>query len=304
MRALVTGGCGFIGSNLARALVLEGHDVTVTDNLSTGSKENLPHGVHFCEIPSEKLYERLPRTDETKLDVAFHTAIPSSSPMYRSDRRKVTEAIDGFVNVMELARETGAKVVYASSSSVYGNLPTPWPENAILPHAFDWYTTARVAIEDLAKLYWKHYGTPSIGLRLFSVYGPGEESKGQYANLITQALWVARDGREFEIYGDGSQSRDFVHVSDVVDAFMLAVSSDVQCDVFNVGTGKAHSLNEALNVMSEMGIEVRRKYVRNPLPRYIYHTLADTAKAKEALGFEAKRSLREGIESFMKEVFV
>jgi len=295
MRYLITGGAGFIGSNLARALVLEDHKVIVTDNLSTGTKDNLPHSVQFYEIPSEKLYEELPR--KTKPDIVFHTAIPSSSPMYRNDRRKVAEAIDGFINVMEFAREVGAKVVYASSSSVYSGLEPPHSEDAILKPV-DFYTEARICMERLAKLYRQFYGVKSVGLRLFSVVGGKNElHKGNYANVLTQML----TNDEFTIYGDGSQTRDFIHVDDVVECFIRAMERDVEADVINVGTGVQTSFGMlAEQVRSVKALKVKFEPV--PFKNYVYRTKADTTLMKRELGFVPSKSVWECVKLTWKEV--
>jgi UDP-glucose 4-epimerase len=154
----------------------------------------------------------------------------------------------------------------------------------------DFYTEVRLIWERLAKVYNDFYGTQTVGLRLFSVYGPHEEYKKQYANLITQMIWAKNKGEVFEIYGDGEQRRDATFVSDVVDAFIRAMTNDTKCDVFNVGTGKNYSLNQ----VAEM-VGVKTKYVPIPFKNYVSETLANTAKAEKMLGFKAKVSLEEGI---------
>jgi len=291
MRCLVTGAAGFIGSNLARTLVLEGHEVWVTDNLSTGTKDNLPTGVHFYEIPSEKLYERLPRTNATKLKAVLHTGIPSSSPIYRSDRRKVAGAIDGFINVMELAKETGAKVVYTSSSSVYNGLEPPHSEDAKL-EPVDFYTEARICMERIARLYKQFYGVKSVGLRLFSVVGGKNElHKGSYANVLTQML----TNDEFTIYGDGSQTRDFIHIDDVVECFIRAMERDVKADVINVGSGVQTSFRMlAEHVRGVKPLKVKFEPV--PFKNYVYRTKADTTLMKQELGFVPSKGISDLVE--------
>jgi len=290
MKFLVIGGAGFIGSNLARRFVLEGYEPIIIDDLSTGSRDNIWGTANFH-------YKSCSEIDQIylpEIDGIFHLGIPSSTTIYRSDRRKVGQAVSDFIKVMELAKERNVKVVYASSSSIYNGLEPPYRED-VVPKITDFYTEARLSVERLARLYHDFYGIKSIGLRLFSCYGPNEESKGNFANLITQALWSARNGSEFEVYGDGSQTRDYTYISDVMDAFELAMESDVECDVFNVGRGENYSLNELLNIMNEMGIEVKRKYVDNPLKNYVHDTLANTEKSEKKLGFKAKVGVREGI---------
>ena len=150
--------------------------------------------------------------------------------------------------------------------------------------------------EELSELHLKLFGVPSSGMRFFSVYGPREESKKQYANMVSQFLWQMRRGEEPVIYGDGGQTRDFTHVDDVVRALRLAMASDYQ-GVLNVGTGRAHSFNEVIGMINaQLGTDIKQKYIENPIKNYVRDTLADTSKCREVLRFEARISLQEGIE--------
>ncbi len=136
-----------------------------------------------------------------------------------------------------------------------------------------------------------------IGLRYFSVYGPHEKSKGKYANLVSQFLWAMMEGKQPVIYGDGAQTRDFTYVEDVVRANLLAMKSDVNFGIYNVGTGKTYTLNQLVGILNQkLGILLSPQYVENKIKNYVQATLADTAKAKKELGFEAKISLEEGID--------
>ena len=292
MSILVTGGAGFIGSNLVEALLRDGEEVVVLDNMHTGSPANLTglqgslrlirascNDLHGLELQPERIY---------------HMGIPSSSPMYKANPLLVGEAINGFISVLELARRSGARLVYASSSSLYSGLLPPHREDMTIA-VTDYYTEARLAMERLAELYHRLHGVPSAGMRFFSVYGPREESKKQYANMVSQFLWQMRRGEEPVIYGDGSQTRDFIHVHDVVRALRLAMASDFQ-GVLNVGTGRACSFNEVIGMINtELGTDIKQKYVENPIKNYVRDTLADTSKCREALGFQARISLEEGI---------
>ncbi|HOK58265.1 MAG TPA: NAD-dependent epimerase/dehydratase family protein [Methanothrix sp.] len=290
MTALVTGGAGFIGSNLVEELVRGGEDVIVLDNLQTGSLRNL-EGLDV-EIVTMSCND-IPRLD-VNADMIFHLGIPSSSPMYKENPLLVGEAVNGFIAVMELARRCGARVVYASTSSLYNGLEPPHREDMVI-RVTDYYTEARFAMERIAELYRRLYGVSSMGMRFFSVYGPKEESKGRYANMVTQFLWGMMRNEAPVIYGDGSQTRDFIYVKDVVRALMLAMDSDYN-GVLNVGTGRAHSFNDVIRILgSKLGVEMRPKYIENPIKNYVQHTLADTGKAERCLGFRAAYSLEEGI---------
>ena len=296
MRVLVTGGAGFIGSNLVYRLVDEGFSVCVVDNLHTGCLDNLRDvldGVRFerCDV-KDLLKLSLP-----KVDVILHQGVYSSSPMYREDPRLVADAVAGGVAVLELARRHGAKVVVASTSSIYNGLPLPWRED-MQPIPFDFYTEARLAVERVAAVYSKLYEVPVVVLRYFSIYGPREEFKGRYANVLTQMMWAGLKGEEFIIFGDGSQTRDLVYVGDVVEANLKAVEflerGESKFEVFNVGSGKATSFNEMAGLVRRLGLDLKTRYAENPIKNYVYHTLADIRKAEELLKFKAKTSLEEG----------
>ena len=292
MSILVTGGAGFIGSNLVEALLKDGEEVMVLDNMHTGSPANLA-GLQGSINLIQAGCNELPSLD-LQPERIYHLGIPSSSPMYKANPFLVGEAINGFISVLETARRSGARLVYASSSSLYSGLLPPHRED--MPIAVtDYYTEARLAMERLAELYHRLYGVGSAGMRFFSVYGPREESKKQYANMVSQFLWQMRRGEVPVIYGDGSQTRDFIHVHDVVQALRLAMESDYQ-GVLNVGTGRTCSFNEVIGMINaELGTDIKQKYIENPIKNYVQDTLADTGKCREVLGFEARVSLEEGI---------
>ncbi len=292
MSILVTGGAGFIGSNLVEALLAEGEEVMVVDNMHTGSPANLA-GLKGSINLIQASCNDLPGL-ELQPQQIYHLGIPSSSPMYKANPLLVGEAINGFISVLETARRSGARLVYASSSSLYSGLLPPHREDMTIA-VTDYYTEARLAMERLAELYHRLYGVGSAGMRFFSVYGPREESKKQYANMVSQFLWQMRRGEEPVIYGDGSQTRDFTHVHDVVRALSLAMASDFQ-GVLNVGTGRACSFNEVIGMINaQLGTDIKHKYIENPIKNYVQDTLADTGKCRKALGFQARISLEEGI---------
>ncbi|VVB76867.1 GDP-L-fucose synthase [uncultured archaeon] len=165
----------------------------------------------------------------------------------------------------------------------------------MFPKVTEYYTEARYAVERLAELYNKLYGVNAICLRLFSVYGPHEEQKKQYANLVSQFMWSMKKGEAPLIFGDGKQTRDFTYVDDVVDAFVKATGIH-GFDVFNVGTGKSYTLNELIDKLNaHMGKDIRPAYKPIDASNYVMHTLADTKKSTEKLGFTAKYALDDGI---------
>jgi UDP-glucose 4-epimerase len=291
MRFVVTGGAGFIGSNLVERLIKEGNEVIVIDNLHTGSLYNLKNlNIKFVKGDAGEIDRII-----DPIDGIFHLGIPSSSPMYKKKRELIYKAIEDWIKILEYATKNKIKIVLASTSSIYNGNPVPWREDMqIIPT--DFYTEVRYAMERIAKVYNDLYGTKVVALRLFSVYGEREEFKGEYANLVTQFILAALKGETIKVFGDGTQTRDFIYVQDVVEAFIKAMNSNIDFDIFNVGRGKSYSLNEVIAMVSRiLDVELRVKYVENPIKNYVWHTLADTTKAEERLGFKAKVDLEEGI---------
>lgn len=298
MKILVTGGAGFIGSNLVEKLVELGHEVVVIDNLHSGSLENLKavkDKIKFVKCGCEDL-------DKVKLppiDFIHHIGVASSSPMYKEKCELIGKAITGFVNIFELAKKSNCPVVYTSSSSIYNGCKIPYKEDMkLIP--FDYYTECRIMMERLAKVYWDLHKVKSIGLRLFSVYWYGEESKGQYANLISQFLWDMLKDKKPVIFGDGEQTRDFTSVKDVCRAYTLSMlkllHNQIKCDLFNVATGIETSLNTVIKKLNKaLNKNITPQYIPNPISNYVYRTLGSTAKAERYLGFKAKIDLDSGI---------
>ncbi len=213
--------------------------------------------------------------------------------MYKENPGLVVEVLQDFVRIMEKAKE-GVKVVMASTSSLYNGHEPPHHED--LPVLVtDYYTEARYWAERLAQVYRLLHDVEYVALRLFSVYGPNERPKGRFANVLSQMIWAGLEGRPFIIYGDGNQTRDFIYVEDVVDAFMKAMEKDVS-GVFNVGTGKETSFNQLASKIKEVtGLDLQLEYRENPIKNYVYRTGASTVRAERELGFKAKTSLEEGI---------
>lgn len=297
MKILVTGALGFIGSNITERLVKEGHEVVALDNMHTGSDAN---------ISAVKGRVRVIKADagaagkmEEKFDAIIHDGVYSSSPMYRKEPQLSARAIADWISILEYVRKHECKLIFASSSSVYNGNKPPFKEDMPVGVS-DFYTEARYAMERLADLYNQFYGIKTTGLRYFSVYGPHEQAKKSYANIITQFLWSMRKGERPVILGDGKQSRDFVYVDDVVEANMLALKADGH-GIYNVGAGKAATFNEVIALLNrELGTSVEPVYEKNGIKNYIAATLADTSKAREELGFTASVGLEDGIRRLIR----
>ncbi len=299
MRALVTGGAGFIGSNLVEALVERGDHVTVVDNLSTGAKSNLDavkDKVRLVEASCINIAE----LEVPSPDIIFHIGIPSSTPMYRENRFITGDAIKEFISIMEFAKKGPTRVVYASTSSLYRGCKKPYTED-MRAEPFDFYTEARIAMENIASVYNQFDGVPSAGMRFFSVYGPHEEAKKNYANMISQILWSMLKKKKPVIYGDGNQTRDFIHVNDIVAGCLAAAEADFECEAINLGTGRETSFNEVIAILNDtLGTSIDAEFVDNPIQNYVIETQADNSKAKALLGWEPEIELEDGIAMLVK----
>ena len=291
MKILVTGGAGFIGSNLCETIAAE-HDVTVYDNLSLGSRDNLKAVKDSLKIVRGDILDRKIRS--MKCDTIVHLAGASSAPMFMPDPSKgLNTNINGFVNVLECAKANGAVLIYASTSSIYGNNPVPLREDQMVTPP-NFYSVSKLTMENLAYIYNVNYGVSSAGLRFMSVYGPHERSKGKFANLVSQFMWWMLEGKSPVIYGDGNQKRDFTYVKDIVQAIMLLLEAKGS-EIYNVGTNKAYSLNQLVGVLNKvMGTDIRPEYIENPMKNYIMTQLADITKIGK-LGYKPRYTLENGI---------
>ena len=300
MKILVTGGAGFIGSNLTERLVEEGHKVVVLDNIndkfSLGKIENLEKVKNKITFVDGDLRNEEDVNKAGKgCEVIFNQAAASSSPMFHEDvAAAVKTNTDGFVNVLECGRKNNAKVIYASTSSVYGNNPTPLNENQkIIPPNI--YAVTKFFNENVARLYNQLYGIHCIGLRYMSVYGHNEKGKGEFANLASQFLWKMQNGEKPVLYGDGSQKRDFTFVKDIVKANVLAIKHEGE-DVFNVGTGESVSLIDLVGIINKiLGTNIEPEFVENKVKNYINDQKADLTKIREKLGYEPEYDLEKGL---------
>ena len=295
MKILVTGGAGFIGSNLAEKLA-GNHEVIVLDDLYLGRKENLDSsGMDF--VKGSVMNEELVSKACKDCDYVFHNAAMSSSPMFK-DLPKLGMEVNvlGFMNVMKAAKENDVKkVIYASTSSLYSGNPLPYSETQPIT-AKTFYEASFRTREIVAQTYYFESDVSSIGLRYFSVYGPKELHKGLYANNISQFLWDLMKGKPAVIYGDGTQSRDFTFVSDVVSANLLAMTSKIDFGVFNVGTGIGTSFNDLVALINKLlYTSIQPVHVDNPIKNYVHDTIADLSLVSRSLGYKPQWTLEKGI---------
>lgn len=306
---LVTGGAGFIGSNIVERLLNEGFNVIALDNFYLGKKDYWDEyrekfGDKFNGVVGDvRDYGVLDKVGKN-VDYIVHMAAASSLPMFVPDPREGVEVnVLGFLNVLELARRNDniKKVIYASTSSIYGAFVPPHSEDLpVFPRMF--YEYSMFAREHAARIYNDLYGVKSIGLRFFSIYGPREEHKGKFANIVTQFLWLMSKEERPVIFGDGSQTRDFTYVGDVAEVvYRLIRDRKLECEVFNVGTGIETSFNEIVELLNDLlQKDIKPIYKPNPIKNYVYRTRASTKKLEKLLGYKPSTPLREGAKMILE----
>lgn len=302
VKVLITGGAGFIGCNLARKLLERGHRVAAVDNLFLGRFDNLPAEVETIQgdVADAELWERVPPAD-----YVVHLAGASSAPMFPGHLSDCFHNnIVGFVRTLEYAQRCGAKrVAYASTSSVYGNVPPPLREDGDV-QVPNFYATSKYCMEQIAHMFTFQYSMDVVGFRFMSVYGPREDHKHIYANLISQFIWEVEAGRAPVIYGDGNQTRDFTNVWDIVQALCRALEYDGELGstIFNVGTGVETPLLDVVHAIGELsGKKVEPQHIVNPIQRgYVQQQVADIARARRVLGYEPTVTLRDGVREILE----
>lgn len=296
---LVTGGAGFIGSHLVDRLLELGCDVTVLDNFSSGRLENLAHALpHIQLLRADIRDESAVRRAVVGRRLIFHLAAVVSVPQSVADPLATLEVtVAGSVRLLQAAREAGVeRVVMASSSAVYGENDTSPKTETLAPEPTSPYGAAKLAMEGFGRAYASAYGLHVTSLRYFNVYGARQDPAGQYAAVVPRFIAAFLADTSPLIYGDGSQTRDFIHVSDVVRANLLAACSPVQAGaVLNVAGGTPHSVLELYHLLRSLTGSTREPVFLAPRPGDILHSCADVAAAASTLGFTPVVSLGEGL---------
>jgi UDP-glucose 4-epimerase len=296
---VVTGGAGFIGSNIVCRLAQDGHEVRVLDDLSTGHRENLADLAGTVDLREGTILDAA-LLEETfaGADCVFHQAA-MVSVQQSVDDPAAAQAVnaDGTLCVLTAARQAGVRrVVYASSCAVYGSDPTLPKREDMAPCPQSPYAASKLAGEHHCRAFAQAGGLETVALRYFNVYGPRQDPSSQYAAVIPAFISHLLAGESPTVYGDGEQSRDFVFIGDVVQANLRAAEAPgAGGAVVNVGCGGRHTLNELIALLQRLtGHDVKPIYA-DARPGDVRHSQADIARARQVLGYEPRTTLEEGL---------
>ena len=299
--ALVTGGAGFIGSHIAAALASSGAKVRVIDDLSTGYRENLAEIGSKCEfIEGSVADEKTLRKALEGVELVFHeAAIPSVPRSVENPRQTHIASVDSTFTLLVAARELGVRrIVYAASSSAYGDQPTLPKVETMLPEPLSPYAVAKLVGEYYCQVFTRVYGLETVSLRYFNVFGPRQDPSSQYSGVISRFISALLSGDKPVIYGDGEQSRDFTYIDNVIDANLKAAeSASAVGQVINIANGERISLNHLLDELKSLTAQpdVKADY-QAARAGDVKHSLADISRAREFLGYEPHVDLRTGLQ--------
>jgi UDP-glucose 4-epimerase len=311
-KVLVTGGAGFIGSNLTEALLKAGHQVRVLDNFSTGKRKNLvfDEAYPFLEMIEGDLCDLTTcRKVMEGIEYVFHqAALPSVQRSVEDPMGSNKANVEGTLNILIAARDAGVRrVIYAASSSAYGDTPTLPKQEGMVSNPLSPYALQKFIGEEYCRLFFHLYGLETVSLRYFNIFGPKQDPNSIYSAVIPRFINAMISNRPPVIYGDGEQSRDFTYIDNVVHANLLAMNVvRTQGEVINVACGRRVSLNQLAKVLQDIiGSHVPPLY-EGPRPGDVRHSLADIRRAGEILHYSPKVGIEEGlrrtVEYFKNEV--
>jgi UDP-glucose 4-epimerase len=300
-RYLVTGGGGFIGSNLVHALLAEGHNVRVVDNFSTGRRENLADVLDRIELIEGSVTEPdiAARAVAGVTYVLHQAAIPSVPRSVQDPIGTHHSNVLGTLVMLEAARQEGIKrFVFAASSSAYGEKAPGEPKSeTMMPHPLSPYAVQKLSCEHYLRVYYEVHKLPTVALRYFNVFGARQDPKSQYAAAIPNFVTAALQNRPATVFGDGGQSRDFCYIDNVVEANMKACTVDAAAgELFNIACGHAVTLLEVIDTIGRIVGNKVAPHHEPPRAGDIRHSLADVSKAKRVLGYQGKIDFAAGIE--------
>jgi UDP-glucose 4-epimerase len=298
---LITGIGGFIGSSLARALLSRGEQVRGIDNFSTGKRENLADILHRIDFREANILDLDAMHQACSgVDFVLHEAAIPSVPKSVVDPLASNRAnVDGTVNVLVAARDAKVKrVVYAASSSAYGDTPTLPKHEAMKPDPISPYAVAKLASEQYMISFYRCYQLETVALRYFNVFGPHQDPSSPYSGVLAKFITLMLRGEQPAIYGDGEQSRDFTYIDNAVDANLLACTAPAAKaagQVFNVATGRRITLNETFKQLQPLTSYTGQPRYEPERGGDIKHSLADISKAEAGLAYTPKVDFEEGL---------
>ena len=299
MRFLVTGGAGFIGSNLVKRLLEKGYSIRVLDNFATGLRENLTDFIKDIELIEGDIRDFWTVVKATKgIDYIIHQAALPSIPRSIDNPLTTTEVnINGTLNILEAARFNSVqRIIYASSSSVYGDSPQMPKKEDMKPMPKSPYAITKLAGEEYCMSFYNLYGLETVALRYFNVFGPRQNPTSQYSGVIPKFINMLKNKQNPTIFGNGKSSRDFTYIDNVVDATILAVEKEAAVgNIINIACNKAYTLNDLVEKLNKiMDIKIPPIYRPEKLGD-IKHSLADISKAKNMLGYKPRIDFEEGL---------
>ena len=300
-RYLITGIAGFIGSSLAHALVDQGHEVSGFDNLSTGNVDNLDAIRSSVQFQQMDLQDKEGVRDACKgIDFILHQGALASVPRSVKDPLNSHEAnINGTLNLLIAAKDAGVRrIVYAASSSAYGDQPTQPKHEEMSPMPLSPYAVQKLTCEYYIQAFFRCYGLQGVCLRYFNIFGPRQAADSPYSGVIAQFVYKMMADETPTIFGDGSTSRDFTFVDNAVNANLLACLAPDEVAtgrVFNVGTGHSHTLNEVYAGIADILGFTERPIYGPPRAGDIQHSLASIDRARKELGYQPKADFHEGL---------
>lgn len=296
---LVTGGAGFIGSNLVAALLAQGHKVRVLDNFSTGRRENLDPYLERIELIEGDLrsYQIVQEAVAGTDFVLHHGALPSVPRSVRDPITTNEVNVAGTLHVLQAARNAGVKrLIYASSSSVYGDNPELPKRETMRPNPISPYAVSKLAGEQYCRSYWRVYGLETVCLRYFNVFGPGQNPESQYAAVIPLFIQATLHKKPIAVHGDGTQSRDFTYVENVVSANILACTAPGAAgQVFNIACGERHTILGLIAQIAEIVGTQPQVIFTDRRSGDVPHSQADISHAANMLGYQPKVGFADGL---------
>lgn len=296
---LITGGAGFIGSNICKKLVSDGAFVRVVDNLLTGKKNNLADILDKVEFIEADMGDGSVAHSAMKdIDIVLHQgALPSVPKSIDEPAATHRHCLEATFTLLLAARDAGVKrFVYAASSSVYGDTPTLPKVETMPPNPLSPYAVAKLAGEYYCSVFYQVFGLETISLRYFNVFGPHQDPTSQYAAAIPAFVTAILKDQPPTIFGDGEQTRDFTYIDNVVDANLLAArTKHTEGRVLNIACGQAVSVNEIINVINQLTGKNIKPIYTDPRQGDVKHSLADITRAKKLIGYKPAIQFKEGL---------